>query len=181
MTPSTRAVLRRLTGSGTLRHMPLGDALRGGIVCATPAVLAAVPHTPLLSWSAIAAFWTCFCDPGGSRRTRLRFALAFGAAGAVASGLGAWVGAWATLALVLAALTGFVGAFAGVKGSKVGLCALLVATDFALSVAFPAGDLSHAVAYGAYFLYGNLWAVAFAILLWHTDPLSPARRAVAVC
>ncbi|MGU7770536.1 FUSC family protein [Burkholderia sp. MR1-5-21] len=159
----------------------MGDVLRGGIVCATPAVLAAVSHTPLLSWSAIAAFWTCFCDPGGSRRTRLRFALAFGAAGAVASGLGAWVGAWPPLALVLAALTGFAGAFAGVKGPKVGLCALLVATDFAVSVAFPAGDLSRAVAYGAYFLYGNLWAVAFAILLWHTDPLSPARRAVAVC
>jgi uncharacterized membrane protein YccC len=181
MSASIPAVLRRLTGSGTLHHIPLADALRGGIVCAMPAVLAAVSHTPLLSWSAIAAFWTCFCDPGGSRGTRLRFALAFGVAGAVASGLGAWVGAWPALALVLAALTGFVSAFAGVMGPNVGLCALLVATDFAVSVAFPAGDLSRTVAYGAYFLYGNLWAVAFAILLWHTDPLSPARRAVAVC
>ncbi|WP_429551055.1 FUSC family protein [Paraburkholderia sp. MM5477-R1] len=161
--------------------MPLTDALRGGIICTVPALLAAILHAPLLSWSAIAAFWTCFADPGGRRPTRLAFALSFGLAGALASGVASWSAEWPPVVVVLAAMVGFAGAFTRVGGSRIGLAALLVATAFGVSTAFPGHDFVHATGYAAYFLYGNLWAIGFGVLLWRGDPYAPVRRGVAAC
>ena len=43
-------------------YLPLAEALKAGLVCAAPAVLAAALHAPLFYRSAIAAFWTCLAD-----------------------------------------------------------------------------------------------------------------------
>ncbi|TCG03344.1 hypothetical protein BZM27_49215 [Paraburkholderia steynii] len=181
MVPIVQSPLRRLAASRALRHVPLADALRGGIICTVPALLAATLHVPLLSWSAIAAFWTCFADPGGRRRTRLAFALSFGLAGSLASGVASWSGEWPALTVVLAAVVGFAGAFSSVGGPKIGLPALLLATAFGVSTAFGGHDFVHATRYAAYFLYGNLWAIGFGVLLWRGDDCAPARRGVAAC
>ncbi|MBB5464974.1 putative membrane protein YccC [Paraburkholderia sp. CI2] len=179
--PFVQNTLRWLAASRALRHVPLTDALRGGIICTVPAVLAAILHAPLLSWSAIAAFWTCFADSGGRRRTRLAFAMSFGLAGSLASGVASWSGEWPVLAVVLAAAVGFAGAFARVGGPRIGLSGLLVATAFGVSTAFPGHDFVHATRYAAYFLYGNLWAIGFGVLLWRGDHYAPVRRGVAAC
>ncbi|MBN3814489.1 hypothetical protein, partial [Paraburkholderia sp. Ac-20347] len=61
-----RAALLRSLSHGRHR-LPFSESVRGGLICAAPAVLAAAWHAPLLCWSAIAAFWTCLCDDSGTR------------------------------------------------------------------------------------------------------------------
>lgn len=152
-----------------LRDIPVGEVVCGGIVCTAPALLAAYLHNPLFSWSAIAAFWTYLSLVTGRFWTRLSLALSFGVAGALASALGAWTAACLPIVLVLAATIGFGGAVAQGSGARIGLPALLAATAFAISTAFPGKDFSHGVIYGAYFLCGNLWATVFSLLLWRVE------------
>jgi uncharacterized membrane protein YccC len=179
--PVVNTALLRRAVSRALRQVPMADALRGGIVCTVPALLAVMLHAPLLSWSAIAAFWTCFADPGGRLRSRLIFALWFGLAGALASGLGSYSGAWPLLAAAATAAVAFACAFARGGAPRIGLPALLVATAFGVSTAFPGHDTAHAMQYAAYFLLGNLWALGFGVLLWRGDAHAPVRRALAAC
>ncbi|MEB0009157.1 FUSC family protein [Pseudomonas sp. MH9.2] len=152
-----------------LHDIPVGEVVCGGIVCTAPALLAAYLHNPLFSWSAIAAFWTYLSLVTGGFWTRLSLALSFGVAGALASGLGAWTVAYPPVVIVLAAITGFGGAVAQGGGTRIGLPALLAATAFAVSTAFPGKDFAHGMTYATYFLYGNLWATGFALLLWRIE------------
>ncbi|NWD50821.1 FUSC family protein [Pseudomonas gingeri] len=180
MTSKAAAILRRLTDAYTAHPRHLADLLRGGIVCAFPAILAAYCHNPLLGWSAIAAFWSYISLPGGRFASRCRFALVFGLAGAFASGLGVWSAACAPLMIGLAAFIGFCGAFAIVAGKRIGFPALLVATAFAVSTAFAGNDLEHALGYGCYFLYGSLWASSVTLLSWcpHEQAVVPGEPPV---
>ena len=178
MTSTALKVLRRLADAGTSR---IANVLRGAVVCTAPAILAAYCHDPLLGWSAIAAFWTYISLPNGRLAERCLFALVFGLAGAFASGLGVWSEACPPLMIGLAAVIGFGGAFASVAGARIGFPALLVATSFAVSAAFPGKDLAHAVGYASYFLYGNLWASGFTLLLWRLDkPVAVLNKAPAL-
>lgn len=173
---------RALQALRRLQDIPVSEVLCGGIVCTAPALLAAYSHNTLFSWSAIAAFWTYLSLVTGDYWTRLSLALSFGVAGALASGLGAWTVAYPPLAIVLVAIIGFGGAVAQGGGARIGLPALLVATAFAISTDFPGKDFPHGVTYASYFLYGNLWATGFALLLWrieknHTTSIKEAAQA----
>lgn len=143
-----------------LRNISLGHAVCGGVVCTAPALLAAYLHNPLFSWSATAAFWSYLSLPTDTYSRRW----VFGLAGTLASGLGAWTVAWPALAIGLAAVFGFAGAYAQTCGARIDFPALLMATAFAVSTAFPGKDLAHGVTYAGYFLYGSLWATSFALL-----------------
>ena len=46
------------------------DALQAAATSAAPVILAVLLDEPRLGWSAIAAFWACFGDPGGPLRQR---------------------------------------------------------------------------------------------------------------
>lgn len=152
-----------------LGNIHVGDVVCGGIVCTAPALLAAYFHNIFFSWSAIAAFWTYLSLVTGGFWSRLSFALSFGVAGALASGLGAWTVAHPAVTVALAAIVGFCGAVLHGGETRIGLPALLVATAYAVSTAFPGKDFSHGLAYAAYFLFGNLWATGFALLLWRIE------------
>jgi len=156
-----------------LRNLPLGHAVCGGIVCTVPALLAAYLHNPLFSWSAIAAFWSYLSIPTDKFTKRWVFGLVFSLAGTLASGLGAWTVAWPALAIGLAAVFGFAGAYAQTCGARIGFPALLVATAFAVSTAFPGKDLAHGVAYAGYFFCGSLWATSFALLFQRLAQSAP--------
>ncbi|MBV8657678.1 MAG: FUSC family protein [Burkholderiales bacterium] len=149
-----------------LRSLPWGDAVCGGIICAVPAILAALLHTPMLAWSAIAAFWTALSDPACSRSQRLQVALAFGLVGALAAGCGSAASGHAWQAVVLAAAAGCAGAYIQSANAVIGLPALLAATALAVATALPGHDRAHALAYAGYFLGGSLWAIAFRLLVW---------------
>ena len=80
-----REALMRVLRQGR-HHLPVSEALRSGLICAAPAVLAAVLHEPLLCWTAIATFWTCLSDEQNQTTlARVRSGLAFGMLGALLS------------------------------------------------------------------------------------------------
>ena len=167
--------------TASLRGVVPSEAIRGGIVSAVPAIAAVLLSDPQLCWSAIAAFWTCFGDPGGSRNKRLAFGLAFGWIAAIGSAVASWTGNWPITALGLAAFAGFAGGLANIYGSNVGRYATLAITAFTISLVSPVSDISAAVSHGLYFLYGNLWALAFGVVFWPVDPTSATRRSLQHC
>ncbi len=177
----TRAVISRRNWFRSLpralHQLPMTEAIRGGVVCVVPAVLAAMLHDPLLCWSAIAAFWTCLADsPGSALATRVQAGLLFGLLGAAASGIAIAAGALPGLSVVLTGAVVFGAGLLQVRGGEFGFRALLAATAFAVSAAFPVQGWKYGATYGAHFLLGNLWAVAVLASLGSQDRLRRARK-----
>ncbi len=159
-------------------HLPLTEALRGGLICAAPAVLAAVLHQPLLCWSAIAAFWTCLSDEAGaSTAKRIAQGVLFGALGALASGCVIALGDVPWLAIAMTGAVAYAGALGRTQGAAPGLRGLLIATACAVSASFPVRGLPAGMQYAACFMGGSAWAVLCTVGLWQTSPSLRARRA----
>jgi hypothetical protein len=162
-------------------HLPLPEALRGGVVCAVPAVLAEVLHDPLLCWSAIAAFWTVLSDPAGAGwRRRATAGVTFGVFGALGSWCAVASSAVPVLTVILTGVVVFIGGLMRSRGAEVGLRALLAAAAFSGAAAFPVHGFRLAAQYVSYFLVGNLWAVACSVCLWQMSRVGPVRRAALV-
>lgn len=160
-----------------LHQLPMTEALRGGLVCVVPAVLAARLHDPLLCWSAIAAFWTCLADtPGSALATRVQAGLLFGLLGAAGSGIAIAAGALPGLSVVLTGAVVFGAGLLQVRRVEFAFRALLVATAFAVSAAFPVQGWKYGATYCAHFLLGSLWAVAVLASLGSQDRLRRARK-----
>ncbi|WP_080400410.1 FUSC family protein [Burkholderia ubonensis] len=159
-------------------HLPLSAALKAGLVCAAPALLAATLHAPLLCWAAIAAFWTCLADDASeSIRKRAVAGLLFGAIGSLASACATAVADLAWLAVALTGVAVYVGGLARLGGAVLGTRGLLLATACAVSAAFPAHPWPAPAEYAASFAAGSLWAVACLVGLWRESDTARARRA----
>ncbi|WP_322045103.1 FUSC family protein [Paraburkholderia sp. J67] len=172
-----RASLLRSISHGRHR-LPFAESLRGGLICAAPAVLAAAWHAPLLCWSAIAAFWTCLCDDSGTRpRQRIEQGLLFAVFGALAAGCAIGAGAVPGLAVVLAGLAAWLGALVRCRGALPGLRGLLAATAFAVCAAFPVHGARAALDYALFFLGGGIWATACNLALWQYSAETRVRAA----
>ncbi len=165
MTKAVRTLTLPKRAQG-LYSLPWADAVCGGIICAVPAILAVLLHTPLLAWSAIAAFWTSLIDPACNWWQRLAVKMAFALAGALAAGCGSAASAHAWPAVVLAAAVGCAGAYLQSTSAAIGVPALLAATTLAVATALPGHDRAHALGYAGYFLGGSLWAITFRLLAW---------------
>ncbi|OXH92170.1 hypothetical protein CA831_03840, partial [Burkholderia multivorans] len=156
-------------------HLPLPTALKAGLVCAAPALLAATLHAPLLCWAAIAAFWTCLADePSESMRQRALAGAMFGLIGSLASAAATAVADLAWLAVGLTGIAVYIGGLTRVGGPTIGARGLLLATACAVSAAFPAHPWPAPAEYAASFAAGSLWAVA---CLVGPQPESAATRA----
>ena len=172
-----RQAMLRLISHGR-HHLPLAEALKAGLVCAAPAVLAAALHAPLLCWSAIATFWTCLADDSAaSARSRLINGLLFGVLGALASGVAIAAAPVAWLAIALTGIVVYAGGLARTAGATPGLRGLLLATACAVSVSFPVHAWPAPLYYAASFLGGSVWAVACMVGLWQYSDEDRARRA----
>ncbi|MEX3900686.1 FUSC family protein [Paraburkholderia sp. BR10954] len=174
---SARAQLLRFWHHG--RHqLPTTDALRGGVICVVPAVLAVVLHMPLLCWSAIAAFWTCLADepgrPGVERRCK---GLLFGMAGALASACAIAAQALPVLPIAVVGVVVYAGACVRARGPASGLRGLLTATACAVSACFPAHGIDAATRYAAFYLAGSVWATVAGGTLWQTSAGERAQQA----
>jgi len=161
------------------RHqLPMADALRGGVICVVPAVLAVVLHMPLLCWSAIAAFWTCLADePGVPGFERQRKGLVFGMAGALASACAVAAHALPVLSIAVVGAVAYAGACVRARGPASGLRGLLTATACSVSACFPAHGLDAATRYAAFYLAGSVWATVAGCSLWQTSGDKRAQRA----
>lgn len=172
--------LARLPVSLNLRAISIEEGVRAALAVAAIIGLNERLHWPALEETALAALWTCLCDPGGPIRRRLPVLLAFAALGAaITAGVGLLRGLGLAVALPLGAFGLFALSFSRVYGQAAQQLGMLLsfALIFALDRSLP--DVATAAALGGGFVAGGLWATLLTLVIWRLHPFLPARRAVA--
>src|SRR5208282_64386 len=118
--PPPRSVapdLARLPIGLNLRAINLSEGLRAALSVAVIIAFNERLHGAALNEAALAALWTCLCDPGGPIRRRLPVLLTFSALGAlITAAVGLLRGLGITVALPLGAFALFALSFARVYG-----------------------------------------------------------------
>jgi uncharacterized membrane protein YccC len=158
----------------------LSEGLRAAAACAAIAALAVLSHWALLSWAAVAAFWACLIDPGGSTRIRAKLLIGFALAGTLVSMLCAGVASLGPVpaVAVLFGLT-LVGAQLRVYGAEVSSLSNILLVDAVYTVSRPIGSWVELSLFGLLFLAGCVWASALSLTVWRIHPFAAPRRALA--
>jgi uncharacterized membrane protein YccC len=134
---------------------------------------------PLLTMSALAAFFTCLCDNGGPVNARVRPTIAYALSGSV---LVAAMGLARATGPVTAVLVGtcvlFCCAMLRVYGQAGLTVGNLLGVAGVLALDRPLEPVA-AVQTAAFFLVGGLWASLLTLAIWRLQPHLPARRALA--
>ncbi len=176
---SRPADLARLPIGLNLRAISLAEGVRAALSVAVIIAINEQLHWPALNEAALAALWTCLCDPGGPIRRRLPVLLTFTVLGAlITAGFGLARGLGIPVALPLGALCLFVLSFARVYGQAAAQLGMLLSFALILALDRPL-DLATAGALAAGFVGGGLWASLLTLVVWQVHPFLPARRAVA--
>ncbi len=158
----------------------LSEGLRAAAACAAIAAIAVLSHRPLLTWAAVAAFWACLVDPGGSTRIRAKLLVAFAVAGAGVAMLCAGVASLGPgpALVALFALT-LIGGFLRVYGAEVSALSNLLMVDAVYTVSRPIPALGDLAIFGLLFLGGCVWASALSLTVWRIHPFAAPRQALA--
>ena len=114
------------------------DALQAAATSAAPVILAVLLDEPRLGWSAIAAFWACFGDPGGPLRQRAGAMLALGLAGGVYCLLASVSAPHLWLLLPLTFLCCTLGGLLRVLGPAAAIIGTLLSAGFVVAAELPA-------------------------------------------
>lgn len=166
----------------TAEQIGIVEGIRASFAVAVMLAAGIQLHVPDLAYGAVAAFWTCLCDPGGPARSRLKVLLTFVIGATLAISIAAYCAHWgraaggvALFALVLiCGLTRSYRPTFGPMPAPVGLIAAIAVVVGVTSPRSAAGALELA----GCFLAGSLWALVLCVYLWRTHPGAPARRAL---
>lgn len=136
-----------------------------------------------IAFGAVAAFWTCLCDPQGSTAGRLKamgIFIALGAAVLPIAAYSAHFGFAASVAalLVLVFLCGLTRSYGPVLGPMPAQAGLIASLAVVIGIASPA-PLLGALVQAGYFLLGSLWTVLFCVVLWPVPFSQSACRTLA--
>ena len=139
-------------------------------------------HIPGLAYGAVAAFWTCLCDPGGSSRERFKVMSTFAVGATLAISLAAYAAHWGMIAggvalFVLLVVCGLTRSYRPTFGPMPAPSGLIAAIAVVVGVASPR-SAADALELAACFLSGAIWALVLCLVIWRTHPHAPARRAL---
>ena len=163
------------------RDLPWADACHAAVVSAAPAIMAVLTGEPRLGWSAIAAFWACFADPGGPLAQRLRAMCWVAAIGALFCFLGSAAKDTLWLLLPLTFICCTLASFAQAWGPAAAIIGTLVSAGFVVSTELPTPTVASSAAYAAFFVGGGVWAIVMTAVVWRRRPWRHATVAVAAC
>jgi uncharacterized membrane protein YccC len=158
----------------------LSEGLRAAAACAAIAAIAVLSHWPLLSWAAVAAFWACLVDPGGSTRIRAKLLIGFALTGAIVSMLCAAMASLgpAPAVAVLFGLT-VIGGLLRVYGAEVSSLSNILLVVVVYTVSRQIGSWGELAIFGLLFLAGCAWASALSLTIWRIHPFAAPRQALA--
>jgi uncharacterized membrane protein YccC len=137
-------------------------------------------HWSLLSWAAVAAFWTCLVDPGGSTRIRAKLLVGFALAGTTVAMLCAGLASLgpAPAVAILFGLT-VIGGFLRVYGAEMSTLSNLLLVDAVYTVSRPIPSVGGVLVFGLLFLGGCIWASGLSLTIWRIHPFAAPRQALA--
>ncbi|WP_235515237.1 FUSC family protein [Achromobacter sp. Root83] len=165
----------------SVRNVLWLDALQAAAISAAPVILAVLAHEPRLGWTAIAAFWACFGDPGGPLRQRAGSMLALGLIGALFCFLASASAAYLWLLLPLTFVCCTFGGLLRVLGPAAAIVGTLLSAGFVVAAELPAPTWRESLSYTLFFLAGAGWAILMTALVWRRRPWKDATHAVAHC
>ncbi|RZT35514.1 hypothetical protein EV147_3969 [Cupriavidus agavae] len=136
-----------------------------------------------IAFGAVAAFWTCLCDPQGSAAGRLKamgIFIAPRAAFLPIAAYSAYFGFAASVAalLVLEFLCGLTRSYRPVLGPTPAQAGLIASLAVVIGIPSPA-PLLGALLQAGYFMLGSLWTVLFCVVLWPVPFSQSACRTLA--
>ncbi len=165
----------------SVRNVLWLDALQAAAISAAPVIVAVLAHEPRLGWTAIAAFWACFGDPGGPLRKRAGSMLALGLIGALFCLLASASAPHLWLLLPLTFVCCTFGGLLRVLGPAAAIVGTLLSAGFVVAAELPAPTLAESFHYTLFFLAGAVWAILMTALVWRRRPWKDATHAVAHC
>jgi uncharacterized membrane protein YccC len=163
-----------------LRQASIAEGLRAALATASVVALNNWLQWPPLREAALAALFTCLCDPGGPIRRRLPAILSFAVLGTLVTvAYGVLREAPLIVVVPIACAGVFASAFARISGQAAQQVGNLLTVVQVLALTRTIGDVATAAELGGGFLGGSLWAAIVTLLIWRVYPFLPARRAVA--
>ena len=173
------ADLSRLPIALDLRAISIAEGVRAALAVAVIVALSGLLAAPALMQAALAALFTCMCDPGGPVSRRVPALLSFTFLGAATlSGFG-FLRGLGYAAIPFACLAVFVFSFARIYGQAAQQVGALATVVLVLALDRPWPDAATAFASALLFIAGGLWAVFLTLVIWRLHPYRPTRRAVA--
>jgi hypothetical protein len=171
--------LTRLPIVHNLRGFSLVEGVRAAVSVSVMIALSEYFGLQLLREAALAALWTCLCDPGGPIRRRVPVLLSFALIGALLTGgFGLLRGLGPAIALPVGVLALFAASFARVYGQAVQQLGALLSFTIVLSLD-TAMSFADAAATAGAFAFGALWATVLSLLIWRLYPYRATAQAVA--
>lgn len=162
-----------------LRAISIAEGLRAGLSSAALVGLSDVLGEPALMQAALAALFTCMCDPGGPVRRRIPALLAFTATGTAALLTGGVLRGFGYSAIPLAVFLVFILSLLRIYGQAAQQVGNLTTVVLFLALDRPWPDTPTALRAALLFAAGSLWAVLLTLVMWRLHPYRPSRRAVA--
>ena len=166
----------------TPEQIGIVEGIRACVAVAVMLIADLQLHMPDLAFGAVAAFWTCLCDPGGPSRSRLKVLATYAVGSTLTLSIAAYCAHWGIVAggvalFVLVLLCGLTRSYRPTFGPMPTPTALIAAIAVVIGVTTPRSAVGALELAGA-FLLGAVWAMVLCLFIWRTDPRAPARRAL---
>ena len=166
----------------TPEQIGIVEGIRASVAVAIMLIADLQLHIPDLAFGAVAAFWTCLCDPGGPNRSRLKVLATYAIGATFTLSVAAYCAHWGILAggvalFVLVLLCGLTRSYRPTFGPMPTPTGLIAAIAVVIGVTTPRSAVG-ALELGGGFLLGCVWAMVLCVFIWRTDHRAPARRAL---